>query len=458
MGEMRMASRQTLLATAADVVEDLSSESSVFDEGREAMIPKFEPREVIGGRVLGRGGFCVCAEIEKIKVIPDSKSASASNASLDDSLHSAEHSRSGLLWGIFGGGFSRMSATRADDDSVSLGKTSSRGQIDNIRSRQHVISHAKKTRRNKKCDYVVKSVSTQLDKITFMKGNVDIAMEAKYLSALDHRNIISLVAVSALPPCSFGYFLILERMDETLGRRIKQWMDKERLNKGFGGCFGGAKKLRDLYAERIAASYDVANALFFLHSKNIVFRDIKPDNIGFCPRGVLKLFDFGLCKELQARDKQEDGTYKNMTAMTGAIRYMSPEVGLGNPYNLAADAYSWAMLTWFILALEPPFGLYTENMLVERVMIRGSRPVAFNVWSENIKEIIKCAWDPVISERPSFLEISLVLKQEIIDCDEADTGISRSAATSVTCADDYKTREIGLSDGSDQHSSECSKE
>ena len=36
---------------------------------------------------------------------------------------------------------------------------------------------------------------------------------------------------------------------------------------------------------------------------------------------------------------------------------MAPEVGLGQPYNLAADVYSWSMLMWFMLALEPPFGL-----------------------------------------------------------------------------------------------------
>jgi hypothetical protein len=116
------------------------------------------------------------------------------------------------------------------------------------------------------------------------------------------------------------------------------------------------------------------------------------------------------------------------------------------------------MLTWFILALEPPFGLYTESMLVERVMIRVSHPVVFNVWSINFEEIIMCAWDPVISKRLSFQESLFVLKQEINDCDEGDIGISRSGATSVTCADGYKTREIGPSDGSDQHSSELSKE
>lgn len=36
---------------------------------------------------------------------------------------------------------------------------------------------------------------------------------------------------------------------------------------------------------------------------------------------------------------------------------MAPEVGLGLPYNLKADVYSWSMLMWYILALEPPVSL-----------------------------------------------------------------------------------------------------
>jgi len=36
------------------------------------------------------------------------------------------------------------------------------------------------------------------------------------------------------------------------------------------------------------------------------------------------------------------------------MRNQAPEVGLGLPYNLKADVYSWAMLMWYIMALEPP--------------------------------------------------------------------------------------------------------
>jgi serine/threonine protein kinase len=140
-------------------------------------------------------------------------------------------------------------------------------------SRDYVASRSKKTRKGGR--YVLKSVSTDLDKVTYMKGNVDIALEAKFLAALCHPNIIELVAVSDAEPCHSGYFLILEKMKETLTKRIKAWMDKDRLSKGLFSCLPGAqKKVLELYRERIEASYDIASALHYLHTKNIVFRDL----------------------------------------------------------------------------------------------------------------------------------------------------------------------------------------
>jgi Protein tyrosine and serine/threonine kinase len=101
---------------------------------------------------------------------------------------------------------------------------------------------------------------------------------------------------------------------------------------------------------------------------------------------------------------------------------MAPEVGLGRPYNLSADVYSWSMLLWFILALEPPYGLYTNKMIFERVFRKGARPIIFKRWREMIADIMKAGWDVDLSQRPSFLEITLCLKQELIDCDGTVAG------------------------------------
>ena len=53
--------------------------------------------------------------------------------------------------------------------------------------------------------------------------------------------------------------------------------------------------------------------------------------MGFDIRDDIKLFDFGLAKEVHSEDKDENGLYK-LTGMTGSPRYMAPEVGLEKPY------------------------------------------------------------------------------------------------------------------------------
>ena len=138
----------------------------------------------------------------------------------------------------------------------------------------------------------------------------------------------------------------------------------------------------------------------------------KPDNIGFDYNGVVKIFDFGLAKELRDDERINDDLY-NMTGCTGSIRYMSPENIQGRPYNLTTDVYSWAMIMWNILALEPPFALYTEQMIIDRVCDRGYRPKIFSTWSARVSRIIGHSWSANFKERPSFAEISIDLRKEL---------------------------------------------
>eukprot|EP00536_Pseudo-nitzschia_multiseries_P014237 jgi/Psemu1/214158/e_gw1.676.4.1 len=186
----------------------------------------------------------------------------------------------------------------------------------------------------------------------------------------------------------------------------------DRQCKGITGVFTGSKnKARRLQSERILAACHLVAGMEYLHRKNIVFRDLKPDNVGFSYDGVLKIFDFGLAKELRESERNDDGLY-NMTGCTGSIRYMSPENVQCQPYNLKTDVYSWAMIMWNILALEPPFALYTEQMIIDRVCNRGYRPKIFSTWSDRMSRIIGRSWSADISERPDFSEISAQLKSE----------------------------------------------
>lgn len=138
-----------------------------------------------------------------------------------------------------------------------------------------------------------------------------------------------------------------------------------------------------------------------------MYRDLKPDNIGFDVHGSLKLFDFGLAKELKASKRYMDGTYL-LTANTGSRRYMAPEVACHERYNLSVDVFSFGILLWELCTLQKPFDGFTENQHMNLVVKRGYRPSMEELrfgWGEGVKELMRECWDVAAYKRPSFQKV-----------------------------------------------------
>jgi serine/threonine protein kinase len=149
--------------------------------------------------------------------------------------------------------------------------------------------------------------------------------------------------------------------------------------------------------------------LFFT---SLIYRDLKPDNIGFDVRGDLKIFDFGLCREFDPSKATKDGTYK-LTGDTGSTRYMAPEVALDKPYNETADVYSYGILFYQIMSMETPFSCLTVKNFPNMVFTKGARPVPDPKWPATVSDLMRKCWSANIKERPSMEDVASILLEEI---------------------------------------------
>jgi serine/threonine protein kinase len=120
-----------------------------------------------------------------------------------------------------------------------------------------------------------------------------------------------------------NYYLIYEYCN---GGTLTQILEKRRF-------------LKEAEALKIFAQ--MVEAFKVLVKENILHRDLKPSNILFHD-GVLKLADFGFCKELL---KENDMTQ----TMVGSPIYMAPEVLKGQTYNCKADIWSMGVVLYEML-------------------------------------------------------------------------------------------------------------
>eukprot|EP00884_Botryococcus_braunii_P020082 jgi/Botrbrau1/6758/Bobra.0324s0042.2 len=97
------------------------------------------------------------------------------------------------------------------------------------------------------------------------------------------------------------------------------------------------------------AAYEIASALAYLHSYNVIHLDVKSDNVLLNRDGHAKLCDVGLTVWLTYLE-----THVTLPGVSGTMPYMAPEVLVDGHATCAADIYSFGVVLWEIVTGERP--------------------------------------------------------------------------------------------------------
>jgi len=99
----------------------------------------------------------------------------------------------------------------------------------------------------------------------------------------------------------------------------------------------------------------------YLHSKNIVYRDLKPENLLIAEDGYLKLTDFGFAKIVENR------TY----TLCGTPEYLAPEILLAKGHGKAVDWWTLGILIYELITGTDPF-TDDDPMVIYKNILKGT--------------------------------------------------------------------------------------
>lgn len=237
----------------------------------------------------------------------------------------------------------------------------------------------------------------------FARAACDLAVEAAYLSRLNHDGILKarglpVDGVGALQDGKHdGYFILTDRLQESLQDRIQEWRKQQLMY-----C-SSRDEQEQLERKKLAYALQIASALEYLHDNNIIFRDAKPHNIGFTDDNEIRLFDFGLVRELPSATCTVNDTFE--MSGVGTRRYMAPEIITTARYNCKADVYGWSMVVWEMMSLVKPYSTYNLEQHRINVCQGGERPVLSENWSTETRDLLTQTWTRDISERLTMQQV-----------------------------------------------------
>ncbi len=227
-------------------------------------------------------------------------------------------------------------------------------------------------------------------------AHADLLQEASVLRQIQHDNIVRLIGMADEASAKKDFFIITEKLAATLESKLEKWAKIR----------GPMRKNTPKDAVELRINYvaiPIASALGYLHSKHIIYRDLKPGNVGFDSNGKIKMFDFGLALKVPEGEL--------IKGQAGTIRYMAPEMRTkkeftrGKPYTFPVDVYSFAIMLWEIITSRIPFEKQiptTAIMTPKEDLSDDKRPNLKYVECKELALLLEACWATDPNKRWNF--------------------------------------------------------
>uniref|UniRef100_A0A8C9EUR0 non-specific serine/threonine protein kinase n=1 Tax=Pavo cristatus TaxID=9049 RepID=A0A8C9EUR0_PAVCR len=220
-----------------------------------------------------------------------------------------------------------------------------------------------------------------------MKNFSEFRQEASMLHSLQHPCIVSLIGISIHPLCFALELAPLGSLTTVLSENSK------------GSSF---VPLGHMLTHKIA--YQIVTGLAYLHKKNIIFCDLKSDNILVWSLDVkehinIKLSDYGISRQ---------SFHEGALGVEGTPGYQAPEIRPRIVYDEKVDMFSYGMVLYELLSGQRPV-LGQHQLQIAKKLSKGIRPVLGQpeeVQLYRMQALMMECWDTKPEKRP--LAISVV--------------------------------------------------
>ena len=232
---------------------------------------------------------------------------------------------------------------------------------------------------------IITKQNVAMKKIDKVKENaiddMEIKNEIEILKKLDHPNIVKIIEFFSTPK---AYYIITD----------------------FCGCGELYNQIKHQYTEGQLAVlfYQVLSGLYYLHTKNIVHRDLKLENILISEIEKdnntnekyfwVKIIDFGTAKIFEKNKKEKD--------VVGSSYYIAPEV-LQQNYNEKCDTWSVGVILYMLIVGRAPFDGKSDDEIIENIEkgeFNSKHPKMLNS-SDEVQDLVKKLLEVNVKKRLS---------------------------------------------------------